>query len=181
MKLRELRELLKGDFGRGFNEKEGKSKVGTFFHLYLRSQGYKYVLYMRLSKYFYSKKLCFPIYVLCRMMLRRCKIKYGIDIPCHTKIGKGLLISHFGGIFFHENAIIGDNCFILNGVTVGNNCRTDDAPVIGDSVFIGTGAKIIGDVKVGNNVKIGANAVVVKDIPDNSIVGAPLGVILNKV
>lgn len=78
------------------------------------------------------------------------------------------------GIFISDNAKIGKNAIIFQGVTIGSNTLLDSkgsgAPTIGDNVYIGAGAKIIGNVKVGNNVRIGANAVVVEDIPNNSVV-----------
>lgn len=77
-------------------------------------------------------------------------------------------------IFISGAASIGHNCVIFQQVTIGSNMLSDSkgrgAPVIGDNCYIGAGAKIIGAVKVGNNVRVGANAVVYKDVPDNSIV-----------
>lgn len=80
----------------------------------------------------------------------------------------------FQDYLFRGGGIIGCNCVIYQQVTIGSNTILDSpyfgAPVIGDNVLIGAGAKIIGKVKVGNNVRIGANAVVVRDVPDNSVV-----------
>lgn len=77
-------------------------------------------------------------------------------------------------IFISDSAKIGKNAVIFQDVTIGSNTIEgsigNGAPTIGDSVYIGAGAKIIGNVKIGNNVRIGANAVVVEDIPDNSVV-----------
>ncbi|MNG29745.1 Serine acetyltransferase [compost metagenome] len=70
--------------------------------------------------------------------------------------------------------MIGENCVIRQGVTIGNRKSGDDVPTIGDNVDIGAGAVIIGKIKIGDNVKIGANAVVLKDVPDNcTAVGNP--------
>lgn len=78
------------------------------------------------------------------------------------------------GIFISNSAVIGRNAVIFQQVTIGSNTIPNSkgygAPVIGDNVYIGTGAKIIGRVYIGNNVRIGANCIVVKDIPDYSVV-----------
>jgi serine O-acetyltransferase len=90
------------------------------------------------------------------------------------------LISHFGGIVINPNVVIGDYCNMGEGNVIGQAGRRGEkgSPVIGDYVFIGSGAKIIGKIKVGNNVAIGANAVVVRDVPDNAtVVGVPARVI----
>lgn len=75
------------------------------------------------------------------------------------------------GIFISQGARIGMNCTIFHQVTIGSNTLEDTknagAPVIGNGVYIGAGAKIIGGVKIGNNVRIGANCIVIEDIPDN--------------
>jgi len=81
-------------------------------------------------------------------------------------------IGHFGGIVVNQNVVIGKNFNISHQVTLGvaNRGNRKGYPVIGDNVYIGPGAKVIGNVRVGNHVAIGANCVVAKDIPDNSVV-----------
>lgn len=105
---------------------------------------------------------------------------YGIQIPYKTKIGKGFYIGHFGTIIVNGNAVIGDNVNISQGVTIGqaNRGKRKGVPIIGNEVYIGPGAKIVGKVVIGNNVAIGANAVVTNDIPDNAcVVGVPARII----
>lgn len=91
------------------------------------------------------------------------------------KIGGGLFIQHgFATVIAAKK--IGKHCFINQQVTVGYN--GEDAPIIGDNVKITCGAKVLGKVNIGNNVTIGANAVVVKDVPDNvTVVGVPAYII----
>lgn len=99
----------------------------------------------------------------------------GIELPCEVDVGRGFVIDHFGGIVVSGYAKFGDNCRIRNGVVIGL-ARVDDpvAPVIGNNVDIGTGAKVLGRITIGDNVLIGANAVVVRDVPANHIaVGVP--------
>jgi len=93
-----------------------------------------------------------------------------------ARIGPGFVILHSVGVVINGAIIAGENLIIEHGVTIG--AEKYKIPNIGNNVFIGAGAKIIGEVRIGNNVKIGANAVVLKDIPDNSTaVGIPARVI----
>jgi serine O-acetyltransferase len=113
-------------------------------------------------------------------MYRHYTYKFAISIPTSTKIGSGFYIGHFSGIIVNKDCIIGKNCNISQGVTLGQSNRgaKKGAPIIGDNVYIGPGAKLIGRVVIGNNVAIGANSVVTKDIEDNAVVvGAPARVI----
>lgn len=92
-----------------------------------------------------------------------------IGVAIETKsIGGGLRMPHLNGIYIHPGAVIGENCTILQQVTIGANEHRIDhekAAKIGDRVYIGAGAKIIGDIVIGDDVRIGANAVVTKNIP----------------
>lgn len=118
------------------------------------------------------RKLCSAIY---RIAFKWVQIVAGIELPCEVEIGRNFVIDHCGGIVVSGFARIGDNCRIRTGVVVGL-ARTDDpcAPVIGNDVDIGAGAKVLGRIRIGNNVRIGANAVVVDDVPDDHVaVGVP--------
>jgi serine O-acetyltransferase len=105
--------------------------------------------------------------------LHRYSIRYGISISPDTTIGSGFYIGHFGGIVVNQQVVIGNNCNLSQDVTLGQINRGDKAgcPVIGDNVYIGPGAKIIGRIQVGNHAAIGANAVVIEDVPPSSAVG----------
>ena len=99
----------------------------------------------------------------------------GIDLPCETTLGRRFKIEHFGGIVISGHAVFGDDVIVRQGVTVDIR-RTGErgAPVIGDRVDIGAGAKILGPIEIGDDVFVGANAVVIRDVPSNSIaVGVP--------
>lgn len=143
--------------------------------------GFHYMFWLRLCGYLSTKgKLMYPIYAFSMIMLQRYKYKYGISISPQTDIGKGFYIGHYGGIVISSLAIIGENCNIMQGVTIGASSRgkSKGVPVIGDYVYMGAGAKIIGNVKIGNHAAIGANAVVTKDIPDYGVVvGMPAKII----
>ena len=112
-------------------------------------------------------------------VLFRKRIKFGLDIQT-LSIGEGFYIGHYGTIVVSHEAVIGRNCNISQGVTIGvvNTGSKIGAPVIGDNVYIAPGAKIIGNVVVGNNAAIGANSVVSTDVPENSVVvGVPARVV----
>lgn len=101
------------------------------------------------------------------------ELTFGIDISTNADIGPGLYIGHFGGIFMHCNA--GRNLSIGQDVTLGfkGAGRSNGWPTLGNDVYIGTGAKIIGKVTLGDGVIVGANTVVTKDVPARTrVVGA---------
>lgn len=100
-------------------------------------------------------------------------------IPPSVKIGKGTKFAYRGiGLVIHKNAVIGENCMIGQGMTIGGRSRHIEVPIIGDNVYLGAGSRVLGPIKIGNNVIIGPNAVVLKDIPDNCIaVGIPARII----
>lgn len=101
-------------------------------------------------------------------------IKLGFTIPVNT-FGKGLNIHHYGCIVVNDNARIGENCNIQQGVNIGQNYGPANVPTIGDGVYIGPGAKIFGRITIADGCVIGANSVVCKDFlePNKIIVGNP--------
>ena len=101
-------------------------------------------------------------------------IKLGFTIPVNT-FGKGLNIHHYGCIIVNDNARIGENCNIQQGVNIGQNYGSENVPTIGNDVYIGPGAKIFGKVTIADGCVIGANAVVCKDFlePNKIIIGVP--------
>lgn len=96
----------------------------------------------------------------------------GIEIHPAAKIGRRVFIDHGMGVVIGETAVIGDDVTLYHGVTLGGTSleKKKRHPTVGDRVTIGAGAKILGDITVGSDSRIGANAVVVKDVPPNSVV-----------
>lgn len=93
-------------------------------------------------------------------------------IPADCEIGEGTSFGYKGiGVVVHKRAIIGKNCIIAQNVTIGGRSGHYEVPVIGDNCYIGAGAKVLGPIVIGNNVTIGANAVMIKDAPDNTVWG----------
>lgn len=135
------------------------------------------LVYYRLCRYFVGLQkrnvMQFLLHSLCYIRFRHLQERCGIELSQRTEIGYGLRLPHKGGIIIHVKAIIGNNCEIMQGVTIGNNIMKsrDEVAVIGDEVLLCSGAKVIGKVKIGNTVIVGANAVVTHDIEDHTIVG----------
>lgn len=141
--------------------------------LYLLNIGFRYSFWMRTCCYLKQSRFLYPLFLFSFLYLRHLSFKSGIQIPYNTDIDKGFYIGHFGTIVVNGKAKIGRNVNISPSVNIGqsNRGKNKGYPTIGDEVYIGPGAKIIGAVHVGNNVAIGANAVVTKDVPDNACVG----------
>ena len=99
------------------------------------------------------------------------------DIEPRATLGRRLMLPHPNGVVIHEEVIVGNDCMIMQQVTIGM-IGEGEVPTIGNRVYIGAGAKIIGKVSVGDGARIGANAVVTQDVPDNcTAVGVPAKII----
>lgn len=134
----------------------------------LLTPGFRVLLYYKISRYFYLRHYFF----FSRYFCERAKRRTGIEIHPGAVIGKRLFIDHGFGIVIGETAIIGDDVTIFHGVTLGGTGKEKKKrhPTIGNRVFIGAGAKILGNITIGDDVKIGANAVVLKSVPNHSTV-----------
>jgi serine O-acetyltransferase len=127
-----------------------------------------------------SKIFRAPFSVLYRMMYRRARNVYGIELPYTVKLGRRVVIEHQGSIVIHGNTEIGEECIIRQGVTLGNKTmdRPMDAPKLGRRVNIGAGAKILGAITIGDDATIGANSVVTREVPPGAtVVGLPARVV----
>lgn len=123
-----------------------------------------------------SKKIATTVYWL---LFRLIETTVGVSLPKAAVIGPGLRIWHFGGIFINPGAVIGANCTLRQGVTIGNRSENGPAPRIGNNVEIGAYAQVLGDIRIGDNCRIGAMAVVVHDMPDGATaVGAAARIIV---
>lgn len=180
MHYSEYRHLVGSDLYRT----TGRSDLPALLRAVLFGGVYKYVFWMRTCRYAHGHALLrYSIYPFAKAMLYHFRHKFGIDIPFITDIGPGFYIGHFSCIFVNERCVIGRNCNISQGVTIGTSNRGERAgnPVIGDNVYIGPGAKVIGAIRIGNHAAIGANSVVTHDVPDHAVVvGVPGRIISNK-
>ena len=143
----------------------------------LRAQGFRYMFFRRLNDH-YKKTPVVGIFF--RYMLRRYTYKFGFQVG--GSIGSGFYIGHFGTVIVSVNSSIGKNCNISPGVTIGASRRGEKkgAPVIGDYVWIGTNAVIVGNITIGSDVLIAPGAYINFDVPDHSIVIGNPGKIIAK-
>lgn len=117
-----------------------------------------------------------PLSLLYRMMYRKVRNTYGIELPYTVKLGRRVIIEHQGCIVIHGNCTIGDDSIIRQGVTMGlrHLDKPLEAPILGCRVNVGAGAKIFGNIHIGDDVNIGANAVVLNSVPSGcTVVGIP--------
>jgi serine O-acetyltransferase len=122
------------------------------------------------------KLLRAPFSVTSRALFVAVRNLYGIELPFTARIGRRVIFEHQHGIVVHGNAVIGDDCIIRQGVTLGIRRldRLTEAPVLGRAVNVGAGAKILGHVFVGDHAEIGANSVVLENVPPHGLaVGIP--------
>jgi serine O-acetyltransferase len=130
-----------------------------------------------IQAYQYHRARRGPWHALMRKVARSRHLLWSIvtqsDIAPQATLGRGLMLPHPNGIVIHEDAIVGDDCMIMQQVTIGM-IGEDCVPRLGNNVYVGAGAKIIGKVEIGDGARIGANAVVTKDVPANhTAIGIP--------
>lgn len=121
-----------------------------------------------------------PLSILYRALFRKIRNIYGIELPYSAQLGRRVVIEHQSCIVIHGDCVIGDDCIIRQGVTMGNRYldRPFDAPKLGKRVNVGAGAKLFGNITIGDDANIGANAVVLIDVPPGATaVGIPAKVI----
>lgn len=129
--------------------------------------------FMRIKRFCtYWKEHNRILFCIGRIVYEHYKVKYNTDIPASVQIGYGCKLRHLGGIVINPGVVIGNNVDIVNGVLLGQMDRGNKkgCPRIGNEVFIGTNAIIVGNVRIGNDVVIAPGAYVNFDVPDHSIV-----------
>ena len=165
-------QLLKADLYRYSGDLSYKAFLSAY-----RNTGFHFTLFFRLS-FLLSKYSILGRYS--RMMYRKLTFKYGYQIPRATNIAGGMRISHFGPLLINSKTQIGNNCYLSHNITIGETKRGErkGSPVLGDKVWIGPGAVIVGKVIIGDNVLISPNCFVNVDIPSHSLViGNPARII----
>lgn len=144
--------------------------------VFLLYPGIHAVMWHRPAHFFYKIHLKF----IARLISQVARFFTGIEIHPGATIGKGLLIDHGMGVVIGETAVIGDDCTIYQGVTLGGTGKETGKrhPTLGNNVMVGSGAKVLGPFTVGDNSKIAAGAVVLSTVPpDSTCVGVPARIV----
>lgn len=156
-----------------------KKYGGTFIIIVFFTQGFWAIVQYRFAHAVY--KLRVPVVkqmlqFVCLLWQKGIEMTTGISIPASAHIGPSFYIGHFGGIILNANTVIGSNCNISQGVTVGVSGLNErrGVPVIGNNVYIGANTIVAGKITIGNDVLIGAASLMSKDATDSSVwVGVP--------
>ena len=152
--------------------KENDPASPNRFFILLLYPGVHAIIGHRVAHFLHRIKLKF----LARLVSNLTRFFTGIEIHPGAKIGKRVFIDHGMGVVIGETAIVGDDCTIYHGATLGGTGKEKGKrhPTIGKNVVIGSGAKVLGNITIGDNCKIGANAVVLKSCEaDTILVGVP--------
>jgi len=173
MTFRELKRLIHSDLFRYY----GASTFLSFLKAYFREAGFRYTFYLRVGEYSHDKMLLrYSIYPVIKVIHKHLTFKFGISIPIGTKIGYGFYIGHFGGIVINGQSIIGNNCNLSQGVTIGEISfgNNKGIPTVGDNVYLAPGSKVIGGAHVGSFSIVAPNSVLNQSIEQYSVVsGVP--------
>ena len=156
--------------------KERDPAARSSAEVFLLYSGLHALIYYRFSHWLYRHHRLF----LARMVSQFARFMTGVEIHPGATIGRGLFIDHGSGVVIGETAIIGDNCTIYQGVTLGGTGKDHGKrhPTLEDNVLIGSGAKVLGPFTVGANSRIAAGAVVLDEVPPNATaVGVPARVV----
>lgn len=151
----------------------GKKGIRPLLDTAIRKMEFRWILLFRLYQ-------CRRHPFLSRWLLRRYSLKTGIQIGWHTRIGEGLVLVHCGDIAVNNEAVLGRNCTLYQGVTIGMEFRGERKgnPVIGNNVWVGSNACIVGNIVIGDDVLVAPLSFVNFDVPSHSIViGNPAKII----
>jgi len=178
----ELKDIVYSDLFRYTgNARRFKNIYRTYIDELRSSPEFSYISAFRRTRYYYDQisrydgwrhKYYQVLFKINNFWLDRLSRKYHIQIPYDTNIGKGFYLAHFGRVIIHPKSVIGHNVNVSTGVVIGTQFRgkRKGSPTIGNYVWIGANAIIVGNINIGNNVLIAPGAYVNFDVPDGSIV-----------
>ena len=178
MTFLEFKCLVKADLYRY----DGATGIKATFWHFLFEPGFRYCVLLRSCRYlrtiFWFR---WGLYHLVKIWFHRLSMLLGVYVDPTTEIGPGLYIGHPCGIIINKRCRIGANCSIAAHVTLGRKSREpkEGCPSLGDRVYVGTGAVIIGAICIGDDAAVGANAVLTKDVPEKAVVAGIPAVIIS--
>lgn len=146
--------------------KELDPAAKSMLEVILLYPGYHALGYYRVAHWFYNRNFFF----ISRLISQLGRFFTQVEIHPGAKIGRRLFIDHGGGTVIGETSVIGDDCIIYQGVTLGGTGHSEEHrhPILGDRVMIGAHALVLGPIKIGNDAKIGANATILSDVPEGT-------------
>ncbi len=156
------------------------SENRAYWKAILFHPGARFMMVYRKCK-FYKKS--HPLGIIFRIWFKLITSRFNVEIPHSSNLGKGLYFGHFMNIVINQNVVIGENCNIMQGVTIGHESRGNrkGSPKIGDRVLFGPNSVIVGNIKIGSDVLIAPLSFVNFDVPDFSVVmGNPGKIVSNK-
>ena len=178
----QLKDIVYSDLFRYTgNARRTKAIYTTYLQELRSSPEFSYISAFRRTRYYHDqisrddgwrRVLNTAKFKVANWYLDKLSRKYHIQIPYDTNIGKGFYLAHFGRVIIHPKSVIGYNCNVSTGVVIGTQFRgkRKGSPRIGNFVWIGANAVIVGNINIGNNVLIAPGAYVNFDVPDGSIV-----------
>ena len=166
MKFSEMFSKLKAELDAVMERDPAARSRAEVYFLY---SGFKAVRAYRKANWFYRHNMKF----IARFISQNARRRTGIEIHPGATIGKNLFIDHGMGVVIGETTIIGDNCTLYQGVTLGGTGKDHGKrhPTLGDNVLIGAGAKVLGPFRVGDNARVAAGAVVLSEVPNDATAG----------
>ena len=156
----------------------GTRDINKLYKYILSDPGFQFIFFLRFASVRPTSAFRKRIHAFSYYFHKKYFFEYGFQVPIQTTIGKGFQFLHFGNIVFNPSAVIGENCTVAQGVLIGQSNR--GVPKIGNCVWIGANAVLVGCITIGNNVLIAPGSYVNINVPENSLVMGNPCVILSK-
>jgi serine O-acetyltransferase len=154
-----------------------QTTLGAGVKYFFKHPGFRFIYLKRQCEKF---SILHPCGLVARLWYKRLQVKFGYQIPHTCKIAPGFFMGHYGNIVFNQEVVVGPNCNIAQGVTLGHVSRgsKSGSPTLGARVWVGANAVIVGKISIGNDVLIAPLAYVNFDVPDKALVlGNPATII----
>lgn len=152
----------------------GRTDWRIALYAFLRVPGFRFTFFLRKTSYHAVRRGIFHrlAFWINKLILDHYQLMYGFQIPYQTKVGRGLCIYHHGTVIVHPRAVLGDNVSLSPGAIIGQSARGKRAgvPVIGNRVWVGCNALVVGAVSIGDDALIGPGAYVSFDVPEKAVV-----------